>query len=396
MGSMQSKQKKRASDLNRLLDIATQIAGTVVVEEAVTADRDGEWVKESMEVLKAEKLTAMVVPQEYGGMGHGLHAMAKVCEILGKSYSSVGLCFGMHCVGTAVIAAKATKWQQQNYLQPIAEGKHLTTLALSEAGTGAHFYFPQTSLMPVSENTYLVNGTKTFVTNGAHADSYVLSTMGASEDAAPDQFSCIVLDNHTTGMQWGKPWDGLGMRGNSSCSLQLNNISIPGQQILGQKGDQLWYMFNVIVPYFLTAMSATYLGIAERALEEGRKTLLKRVYAHNGTQLAQVSLLQHRLGTLWVGVARTRTLIYHAVQQMEAGASDAVASIMAAKAEVAHCCVNTVNEVMTLSGGIGYGSNSLLGMLLRDARASHVMAPTSDMLYTWIGRTLLDQPILSE
>jgi len=197
-------------------------------------------------------------------------------------------------------------------------------------------------------------------------------------------------------MQWGKPWDGLGMRGNSSCSLQLNNISIPGQQILGQKGDQLWYMFNVIVPYFLTAMSATYLGIAERALEEGRKTLLKRVYAHNGAQLAQVSLLQHRLGTLWAGVARTRTLIYHAVQQMEAGASDAVASIMAAKAEVAHCCVNTVNEVMTLSGGIGYGSNSLLGMLLRDARASHVMAPTSDMLYTWIGRTLLDQPILSE
>ena len=71
-------------------------------------------------------------------------------------------------------------------------------------------------------------------------------------------------------------------------------------------------------------------------------------------------------------------------------------SIMSAKAEVANCCVDVVNEVMTLSGGLGYQNNSYLGMLLRDARASHVMSPTTDLLYTWVGRVLLDQPILSD
>jgi alkylation response protein AidB-like acyl-CoA dehydrogenase len=331
-----------------------------------------------------------------GGHGHGLYGLARVCEELGKGYSSTGLCFGMHCVGTAVIAAKATDWQKKTYLEPISKGHHLTTLSLSEQGTGAHFYFPQTSIMPLSESNFIINGSKTFVTNGGQVDSYVISTVGASDDAAADQFSCIILDEGTEGMQWGKDWDGLGMRGNSSRTLKLENVPISASHVLGEKGDQLWYVFNVVAPYFLTAMSGTYLGIAERALLEAKTTLSKRVYSHNGTALAQVSLLQHRLGTLWAKVERTRQLIYHAALLGDKGDESALPSLLAAKAEVASCAVDTVNEAMTLSGGISYQSNGLLGMLMRDARAAHVMAPTTDILYTWIGRVLLDQPLLSD
>ncbi|WP_231082431.1 acyl-CoA dehydrogenase family protein, partial [Staphylococcus aureus] len=85
-------------------------------------------------------LMGLVFPAECGGLGQGLFALARICEELGKSYASVGLCYGMHCVGTAVIAAKATPWQKEHYLEPIAAGRHITTLALSEPGTGAHFY----------------------------------------------------------------------------------------------------------------------------------------------------------------------------------------------------------------------------------------------------------------
>lgn len=383
-------------DIAHILADTKEIADTVVERERISADEKALWVKESMEALKARRITALMAPQDCGGFGYGLLAMVRVCEILGRSYASVGLCFGMHCVGTAVIAARATQWQKQTYLAPIAEGRHITTLALSEKGSGAHFYFPQTSLVAVSENSFLVNGEKTFVTNGSHADSYVVSTLGASEEALPDQFSCIVLDNDTNGMHWGKEWSGLGMRGNASRSLALTNVTISDRHILGERGDQLWFMFNVIAPCFLIAMAATYLGIAQRALEEGQNILKKRAYAINGTTLAQVSVLQHRLGVLWARVSRTRALIFQAAEAGDAGESDAMLSILAAKAEVANCCVDTVNDVMTLAGGIGYESNSLLSLLLRDARAAHVMTPTTDILYTWIGRTLLDQPLFSE
>lgn len=383
-------------DIHALIKKATEISQDVVQKESLIADKEGVWVANSMAALKASGLTGLTVPLDCGGHGHALYALARICEELGKGYSSTGLCFGMHCVGTAVIASKATDWQKKTYLEPIAKGEHLTTLSLSEQGTGAHFYFPQTSLMPLSERDFLINGAKTFVTNGGHADSYVLSTVGASDDAAADQFSCVMLDEGTEGMQWGKAWDGLGMRGNSSRSLKLENVHISADQILGEKGDQLWYVFNVVAPYFLIAMSGTYLGIAERALSEAKATLSKRVYSHNGTALAQVSHLQHRLGSLWAKVERTRQLIYHAALLSDKGDESAVLSIMAAKAEVASCAVDTVNEAMTLSGGIGYQNNSLLGMLMRDARAAHVMAPTTDILYTWIGRALLDQPLLSD
>lgn len=375
---------------------AADIARDIVAKEAPSADQSATWMKQTMRALQKARLTGLVVPEESGGHGQGLYALARICEELGKVYSSAGLCFGMHCVGTAVIAAKATAWQKKQYLEPIARGEHITTLALSEPGTGAHFYFPQTSLLPISERDFLVNGEKTFVTNGGQVDSYVVSTFAASEDASPDQFSCIVVNEGSEGMVWGKDWAGLGMRGNSSKALQLKNVRINEDQVLGEKGDQLWYIFNVVAPYFLVAMAGTYLGIAESALQEGRKTLLRRTYSYNGSSLAQQPILQHRFGTLWARVERTRQLIYNAAMLGDRGDAAAVTAIMAAKAEVAGCAVDTVNDVMTLSGGVGYQQNGLLGMLLRDARAAHVMSPTTDILYTWIGRSLLDQPILSE
>jgi alkylation response protein AidB-like acyl-CoA dehydrogenase len=90
-------------------------------------------------------------------------------KLPGKFYPPAGLCFKMHCVGTAIIASKATSWQQQNYLVPIAEGNHVTTLVWSKTGMGAHFYFPQTALIAVTDDEFIVSGTKSFVTNGGHA-----------------------------------------------------------------------------------------------------------------------------------------------------------------------------------------------------------------------------------
>lgn len=383
-------------DLTHLVAKASDIAHNVTAKEAPVADKEGKWVAATMQALQDAKLTGLVVPAEHGGMGQGLYALVRICEALGQAYASAGLCFGMHCVGSAVIAAKATPWQQKIYLEPIAAGKHLTTLALSEPGTGAHFYFPQTTLSALSDNAFLINGGKTFVTNGSHAHSYVLSTMAASDEASPDQFSCIVLNEGTEGMKWGKPWNGLGMRGNSSKALQLHHVRIDANHILGAKGDQLWYVFNVVAPYFLIAMAGTYLGIAVRALAEAKKSLEGRTYLHNGINLAQVPLLQHRLGTMWARVESIRQLIYNAAVLGDKGDPAAVIHILSAKAAVAACAVDTVNDAMTLAGGIGYQGNGILGMLLRDARAADVMSPTTDLLYTWIGRALLDQPILSD
>lgn len=116
-------------DIHAAIQKAKEIAQGVVLKEAPVADKQVVWVAESMSALQDAKLTGLVVPLEYGGAGQGLYALVRVCEELGKAYSSTGLCFGMHCVGTAVIAAKATDWQKKQYLAPIAQGECITALA---------------------------------------------------------------------------------------------------------------------------------------------------------------------------------------------------------------------------------------------------------------------------
>jgi isovaleryl-CoA dehydrogenase len=300
----------------------------------------------------------------------------------------------MHCVGSAVIAAKATPYQREHYLEPIAAGQHVTSLTLSESGMGSHFYLSETSLER-DQDHYVVHGVKQFITSGSHADSYVVSAMASGGEAEEmGEFSVLLIDHGTAGTSWLDPWDGVGMRGNSSRGLRLEHARIPVENLLGKEGDHVWYMFDVIVPYFLMAMSGTYLGIAQAALDLTIQHVRTRRYAHSGESLASMPVLQHKVAEMWSTVERTRRLIYHAAQLGDAGDAAALPAILMSKADVATAVSQVTNDAMTLCGGIAYRQNSELARLLRDARAAHVMSPTTDLLKLWAGRTILGQPLL--
>ena len=158
-----------------LIEEARRIARDVEGPRAEREDAEGLWPEAGMRALQEAGLTALQVPVELGGHGLGLEALVAISHELSRESPSLGLCFAMHCVGTACIAAKATEFHKERYLVPIAEGRHLTTLALSEPGTGSHFYIPETRLRR-DGGSYRVTGTKSFVTNGGRADSYVAST----------------------------------------------------------------------------------------------------------------------------------------------------------------------------------------------------------------------------
>ncbi|HVM17285.1 MAG TPA: acyl-CoA dehydrogenase family protein [Gaiellaceae bacterium] len=382
-------------DLGDLVAAADDVATSVLRVEAEAVDREARWPERGISAVREAGLGGIVVPRAHGGLGHGLFAVARVCETLGRECASTAICVGMHYVATAVIAAKATPDHVERYLEPIAEGRHLTTLALSEPGTGSHFYIPQTTAVDSAGDAIVVEGTKTFVTNGGHADSYVIS-VAAGAEREPGSFSCVILPGGAEGLTWGEPWQGLGMRGNDSRSLTLESVRLDRRQLLGSHGDEIWYVFNVIAPYFLMAMAGTYLGVATAALEEARTHLLKRRYAAGGGALARQPVLQHRLGTMWSWLERTRRLVYHAAEAADAGRDDALPALCSAKAEVAECAVGIANEALTLAGGVAYRENSRLSRCLRDARAAHVMAPTTDILRTWTGRALLELPLLSD
>jgi isovaleryl-CoA dehydrogenase len=380
--------------LPELLERAETVARDVLRPNVEEEDRDALWPEPGMRALAAVGLMGLNAPVSADGHGLGLEALVGVSRILARQNPSAALCYAMHCVGTAVIAAKATPGQTERFLRPIAAGEHITTLALSEPGTGVHFYLPETRVT-LDGDEYVIDGVKSFVTNGGHADSYVMSTAAPSDtETGEGVFNAVLVEEGTPGLEWQDAWRGFGMRGNSSRTARLEGVRVPSDNILGREGDQLWYMFEVVTPYFLAAMAGTYLGIAEAAVDISAEHLGSRRHSHTGDLLGSNATLAAELGSMWIDLEAARQLVFTAARRADARAPDGLPGVLACKAAATHAAVGLTDRAMRLTGGMGYRENSQLSRLLRDARAGHLMAPTTHILEIWLGRALLGMPLL--
>jgi isovaleryl-CoA dehydrogenase len=377
----------------RLLGLAAEVGRSVLAADAEDVDRSGRWPERGMRALADAGLMGLHVPERLGGHGQGLLALGMIAEELGRYCSSTAMCFGMHSVAAKVLAAKATPYHEERFLRPIAEGRHFSSLSLSEPGTGTHFFLPRTQFHHDGDSI-LLDGCKSFVTSGGHADSYVMSAVPPGQELDPGTFTCFAVEAGSPGLEWQQDWEGFGMRGNSSRGVRLKGARIPRENLLGGEGDQIWYVFEVVAPYFIIAMSGVYLGIAQAALDAAVAHLKGRRHDHTGETLGEVPVLSYQVADMWIAVQRTRQLIYQAARMGDAGDPQTALALFASKADVAEMVTSVTQQAMILSGGRGYGQNSVTARLMRDAQASHVMAPTTQLLKTWLGRSLLDLPLL--
>lgn len=381
------------AEIVKLREVAARVANEVLTPNAGRIDREAVWPEEGLRALADAGLMSLHIPLRLGGHGQGLVALSLVTEELGRACSSTAMCFGMHSVAAKVLAVKATPLQEDKFLRPMAEGRHVTSLAFSEPGTGTFFFLPRVQLRD-DGNFFVMDGEKSFVTSGGHADSYVMSAVPPGEELDPGAFTCLAVEAGTPGMEWREPWNGFGMRGNSSSNVRLNGARVPKANLLGAEGDQIWYVFEVVAPYFVIAMSSVYIGIAQAALDLAIAHLKERTHVHTGQALSEAPVLWHDLARAWTEIEATRQLVHHAARLADTGAPTAPLALFAAKAKVGQT-VNEVTEIaMTLAGGRGYGDNSHMARLHRDARAANVMAPTAHLLRTWLGRSLLGMPLL--
>ena len=122
----------RPNTASGILNKAEEIAKGVLAVNAERIDKDATWPEKGLRTLMAEGFGGLVIPKQYGGRGQGLLMLARGGETLSKECPSTGICFGMHCVASSVMSANANEIQKEFFLSPICEGKHLTTLSLSD------------------------------------------------------------------------------------------------------------------------------------------------------------------------------------------------------------------------------------------------------------------------
>src|SRR5256886_1291821 len=206
---------------------AREIASLVLAPSAEQNDKAGRFSTEAVQSLGESGLLGLLLPVDFGGAGLGPRTFALVSATLAESDASVAMVYLMHILGTATISAARPSATQAltPILQEIAAGRHLSTLAFSEAGSRSHFWAP-ISRAHRNGDGVRISAKKSWVTSAGQAQSYVVSAL-APDGAGPTDSTLYLVAAGGPGFSVAGPLDGLGVRANSSAPFVLAEVRVP-------------------------------------------------------------------------------------------------------------------------------------------------------------------------
>jgi isovaleryl-CoA dehydrogenase len=361
------------------------LAQTLIAPGAAEIDRESRFPDEQLSALGQVGALGLLVPGEQGGVGAGLVALAGACEAVGGACASTGMVFLMHNVTAATIAGGGGP-SAARLLEGMASGEVLGTLAFSERGTGAHFYAPELRAER-HDGAVRVSGRKAFVTSGGHADAMLVLLQGDGEG-----LDCYVVRKDASGVRFEGRWEGLGMRGNSSIAVELEEVTLDGDARIGEAGGAADLVFGVVAPTFLVGLAAVNIGIAQAALSYALEHAKSRRYP-DGSSLVEVATIQHALANMDIDVRAARALLQEAARLGDDGDEGALVPLMEAKVLCTDVAARVTQGALEVCGGQGYTPTLPIERHLRDARAGAVMAPTNGVLRTWSAKAIAGLPV---
>jgi alkylation response protein AidB-like acyl-CoA dehydrogenase len=379
-------------DFQSLLASNQYVSKMVLGANADQVDQGRLFPRENIKALGQAGLFGLLVPAEFGGAGGGLAEMAQVLDVQAQNCSSTAMVMLMHYCATAVISSKASHELKQQVLPAMARGERLGTLAFSEAGSGGHFYAPVSQISNNGEGKRL-SASKSFVTSAGEADSYVVSARKPNAANATES-DLYLVPKGAPGFTTRGRFEGLGLTGNGSAPMTLENVMLEDGWLLGSEGSGFQTMLEVALPPFQIGAATVSLGIATAAFQAVTAHVSARKHEHTGgTALSAIPRVQFLAAEMALELSSARAYLSETIRKALAGDPGAVVDILSVKVKAADACGAVVSRAMTLGGGWAFGRRGGLERLFRDAQAAAVMAPSSDVLKEFIGKACLGLPL---
>ena len=372
---------------------AQEIARTVLAPRAAGNDREGRFSTEAVTALGAEGLLGLMVPASHGGAGAGPRALAAVAARLAEVDPSVALVFVMHALGTVVIAAAPDPARMAPTLRDIVAGSHLTTLAFSETGSRSHFWSPVSKADSLNGSGVKISARKSWVTSAGFANSYVVSSLSPGAQGPTDTTLYFVAAD-SEGLSVAGAWDGMGLRANSSCPMLLDGCVVPVDQRLTAEGSGFEAMLQTVLPLFNVGMAAVALGICRATVGATIAHLKTARFEHLGVTLGEaLPNLRAQLAAMQIRTDQLAALIDDTVGRLERPDGLTMLRVLEVKAAAGEAAIEVTSLGMRTCGGAAFSRHTAIERYFRDAHAGAVMAPTSDVLREFIGKSLLDIPL---
>ena len=380
------------ASIEELLAENAKLSQEVLAARADQVDRERRFPRDNIEALGRAGMLGLMVPREYGGAGSGIPEMSRALEQMARACPSTAMVMLMHYAGVAVVAAKGSTRMKENVLPAVSRGEHLSTLAFSEAGSGGHFYMPVSQVSKNGRGPTL-NARKSFVTSAGEADSYIVSTRSLNA-SIPTEVDLYFVVRDTPGLKVAGRFEGLGLAGNASAAMSLEQVPVEESSRLGEEGTGFQTMLEVVLPHFQIGVASISLGIAASAFEKATAHVSSRKYEHaGGAALAAISRVQFLEAEMALELRSARAYLQETIRRVVTADPEATLDVLGVKARAAEASLAVAARAMTLGGGAAFGRRGGLERIFRDAQAASIMAPTTDVLKEFLGKACLGLPL---
>ena len=365
---------------SQVLETIEPLAAGPIATNAVAVDANGTFPSHTIDALREAGLLGLVTPTSAGGLGGSVIDAAFVVERIARSCASSAMVVCMHYAGAAVLAAVGS----EEVNSEVAAGRHLSTLAFSEAGSRSHFWAPL-STARLEGDTVLLDARKSWVTSAGGATAYVWSSRPVSMEGASTLW---LVPADAPGLSVPGPFHGLGLRGNDSTPVAAEGVRIPATYRLGADGGGFDIMMGTVLPAFQLMNSACSLGIMEAAIQGAVAHASGTSHAHLQTGLRDLPTIRAALARARIQADMARGLWLDTIAAMESGRPDTMLRVLECKAAAGDAALEVVAACMRVCGGAAYRAEVGVERAFRDAQAASVMAPTSDVLYDFVGKAI--------
>jgi alkylation response protein AidB-like acyl-CoA dehydrogenase len=356
-------------------------------EESLNADlaerdRSGIFRRDLWSLCGKSGLTGLPVPDAYGGRGLDTVGVFNALEGLGYGCRDNGLVFSIHahlwgCVTPVLLFGSEA--QKSRHLPGLCDGRTVGAIAMAEPGAGSDA-FSLTTRAESKGGDYVLNGSKTLITNAPEADLYVVFAR-----LEPGGVSAFLVEKNNPGLAPGKRLEKMGLRSSPLGELVLRDCRVPGENLLGKGGDGP-VIFTTAMEYERCGIPASHVGTMERILERCVAFAKKR--KQFGRAIGEFQAVSHRIADMKIRLESARGLVYRAAWLKSRG-KQAVMEASITKAHVSECYVQTCLDAIQIHGGRGYLEENELERELRDAIPSRIYSGTVEIqkaiISKWLG-----------
>ncbi len=372
------------SDQKMLQDQVKKFADSVLAPVAPDIDKSAEFPWDNIKKMAELGLLGIIIPEEYGGAGFDYISLAIAIEEISRACASTGVIVAVNnsLVGYPIMQFGSEE-QKKKYLPLLCKGEKLGAFGLTEPNAGSDVAAME-STARLDGDTYILNGTKRFITNAGEAGVYVVFAY-TNKELKHKGISTFIVERDIPGFSLGKHEDLMGIRATANCELIFEDVRIPKESLLGKEGEGFKICMNTLDVSRID-IGAQAVGIAQSALDEAVRYSKERKAF--GQPICNFQMVQSMLAEMATEIQAARMLVYFAGHCKNKGMARFSLESAMAKYYAASIAVDVARKAVQIHGGYGYTKEYPIERIYRDAKILELYEGTSEIQKIVIAREL--------